>query len=56
LDDVKKTLGNPDADKTDKLDVLKIGKWLDPKRKEKIFHLQDTQNDSLRGDVSLQLV
>jgi hypothetical protein len=37
LDDVKKALGNPDTDKTDNLDVSKLGKWLNPKHKEKIF-------------------
>jgi hypothetical protein len=37
LDDVKKALGNSDTDKTDSLDVSKIGKWLDPKHKEKVF-------------------
>ncbi len=32
-------LGQPAAeDKVDRLDVSKIGKWLDPKHKEKIFH------------------
>ena len=30
-------LGAPDADKTDKLDVAKIGKWLDDKHKDKVF-------------------
>lgn len=36
-DDIIKLLGTPDADKTNNLDVSKIGKWLDPKYKEKIF-------------------
>ena len=30
-------LGQPAEDKVDRLDVSKIGKWLDPKHKEKIF-------------------
>lgn len=30
-------LGQPVADKIDRLDVSKVGKWLDPKHKEKIF-------------------
>src|SRR5438309_5117693 len=30
-------LGQPVADKTDRLDVAKLSKWLDPKHKEKIF-------------------
>src|SRR5437016_5210633 len=29
-------LGQPAADKTDRLDVSKVSKWLDPKLKEKI--------------------
>ena len=37
LDDAKKALGLPDTDKTDNLDVSQIGKWLDPKHKEKLF-------------------
>ena len=31
------SLGQPVSDKLDQLDVPKIGKWLDPKHKEKIF-------------------
>lgn len=30
-------LGQPVSDKLDRLDISKIGKWLDPKHKEKIF-------------------
>lgn len=30
-------LGQPVADKVDALDMSKVGKWLDPKHKEKIF-------------------
>lgn len=37
LDNAMKELGAPDTDKTDDLDVSQIGKWLDPKYKEKIF-------------------
>lgn len=37
LDQTLKALGPPDDDKIDKLDVSRIGKWLDPKHKEKIF-------------------
>jgi hypothetical protein len=35
--DAIRILGQPAADKTDKLDISKVGKWLDPKQKEKIF-------------------
>lgn len=37
-EDAIKILGPPAADKTDRLDVSKLAKWLDPKFKEKIFH------------------
>ena len=37
LDATVQALGAADADKTDKLDVSKIGKWLDEKHKEKMF-------------------
>ena len=30
-------LGQPVSDKLDSLDISKVGKWLDPKHKEKIF-------------------
>lgn len=30
-------LGQPETDKVDKLEVSKLGKWLDPKHKEKVF-------------------
>ena len=35
--DAVDSLGQPASDKVDRLDVSKIGKWLDPKHKEKIF-------------------
>ena len=35
--DALDSLGQPASDKVDRLDVSKIGKWLDPKHKEKIF-------------------
>lgn len=37
VDKTIKALGQPDADKVDKLDVSKIGKWLDAKHNEKVF-------------------
>ena len=37
-------LGQPVADKTDRLDVAKLSKWLDPKHKEKIFRQLSFQN------------
>src|SRR5437763_16926466 len=36
-EDCLKMLGQPAVDKTDRLDVSKVSKWLDPKRKEMIF-------------------
>jgi hypothetical protein len=37
-------LGQPVADKTDRLDVSKISKWLDPKHKEKVFRQLSFKN------------
>ncbi|HKO36674.1 MAG TPA: hypothetical protein VJV21_09360 [Pyrinomonadaceae bacterium] len=37
VDDALNILGPPDADEIGTLDVSKIGKWLDPKHKEKSF-------------------
>src|SRR2546430_12509752 len=37
-------LGPPVADKTDRLDVAKLSKWLDPKHKEKIFRQLSFRN------------
>src|SRR5688500_7647027 len=37
MDDAKESLGEPDTEKLDNLDVSKIHKWLDPKHKEKVF-------------------
>jgi len=37
-------LGQPAADKTDRLDVSKVSKWLDPKHKEKIFRQLSFKN------------
>ena len=36
-EDATRILGKPAADKTDRLDVSKMSKWLDPKHKERIF-------------------
>ena len=36
-EDALRILGKPAGDQTDRLDVSKISKWLDPKHKEKIF-------------------
>jgi len=36
-EDTARILGQPAADKVDRLDVTKISKWLAPKHKEKIF-------------------
>ena len=36
-EEASRILGPPVADKTDRLDVAKLSKWLDPKHKEKIF-------------------
>ncbi|HLL77034.1 MAG TPA: hypothetical protein VK421_17395 [Pyrinomonadaceae bacterium] len=42
-------LGQPDTDKTDKLDVSKIEKWLDKRHSEKIFRrLSYTKSEILR--------
>ena len=37
-------LGQPLTDKTDRLDVAKLSKWLDPKHKEKIFRQLSFKN------------
>ena len=37
-------LGQPVTDKTDRLDVAKLSKWLDPKHKEKIFRQLSFKN------------
>jgi len=37
-------LGQPVADKTDRLDVAKLSRWLDPKHKEKIFRQLSFRN------------
>jgi len=45
ITDAIKGLGPPDADRVDSLDVSKLGKWLDPKYKEKIFRKLVYKND-----------
>ena len=37
-------LGQPVTDKTDRLDLAKLSKWLDPKHKEKIFRQLSFKN------------
>src|SRR5213078_3522278 len=37
-------LGQPAVDQTDRLDVSKVSKWLDPKHKEKIFRQLSFKN------------
>jgi len=49
-EDSARILGQPAADKVDRLDVTKISKWLDPKHKEKIFRQLSFKNI---GDFSL---
>jgi hypothetical protein len=44
IDDAISALGQPDTDKTDSLDVSKIGKGLDAKHKEKIFRKLSYKN------------
>jgi len=43
-EDCLKMLGQPAVDKTDRLDVSKVSKWLDPKHKEKIFRQLSFKN------------
>ena len=43
-EDAARILGQPAADKVDRLDVTKISKWLDPKHKEKIFRQLSFKN------------
>ena len=43
-EDATRILGQPVADKTDRLDVAKLSKWLDPKHKEKIFRQLSFKN------------
>src|SRR5437016_11059411 len=43
-EDAMRILGQPAADKTDRLDVSKVSKWLDPKLKEKIFRQLSFKN------------
>lgn len=49
-EDANRILGRPIADKTDRLDVAKLYKWLDPKHKQKIFQQLSFKNV---GDFSL---
>jgi hypothetical protein len=46
-EEIIKSIGKPEKDKADKLEVSRIGKWLDAKHKEQIFR-QLTYNS--RGD------
>ena len=43
-EDAIRILGQPAGDKTDRLDLSKISKWLDPKHKEKIFRQLSFKN------------
>src|SRR5437588_7600556 len=43
-EDALRILGQPAGDKTDRLDVPKISKWMDPKHKEKIFRQLSFKN------------
>ena len=43
-EEAARILGPPIADKTDRLDVAKLSKWLDPKHKEKIFRQLSFKN------------
>ncbi len=43
-EDAIRILGHPAGDKTDRLDLSKISKWLDPKHKEKIFRQLSFKN------------
>src|SRR5207244_9658021 len=43
-EDAIRILGQPAVDKTDRLDASKVGKWLDPKHKEKIFRQLSFKN------------
>ena len=49
-EDTARILGQPAADKVDRLDVTKISKWLAPKHKEKVFRQLSFKNV---GDFSL---
>jgi len=48
-EDAIRILGQPVADKTDRIDASKLTKWLDPKHKEKIFRHLSFKNI---GDLS----
>ncbi len=53
LNDARNALGQAVADKTDSLDVSKLGKWLDAKHKEKIFRQLTYKNrDFTRIELS----
>ena len=43
-EDAMRILGQPAADKVDRLDASKVSKWLDPKHKEKIFRQLSFKN------------
>src|SRR5439155_14968766 len=49
-EDAIRILGQPAGDKTDRLDISKFSKWLDPRHKEKIFRQLSFKNV---GDFSL---
>ncbi|HYX28058.1 MAG TPA: hypothetical protein VE863_05790 [Pyrinomonadaceae bacterium] len=43
-EDATRILGQPASDQTDRLDVQKLGKWLDARQKEKIFRQLSFKN------------
>src|SRR3989442_6796655 len=49
-------LGQPAADKTDRLDVAKLSKWLDPKHKEKIFRQLSFKNVGDFSEIRLSFL
>src|SRR5438552_8594915 len=55
-EDCLKMLGQPAADKTDRLDASKVGKWLDPKHKEKIFRQLSFKNVGDFSQIQLSIL
>ena len=55
-EDAIRILGQPAGDKTDRLDLSKISKWLDPKHKEKIFRQLSFKNVGDFSQIQLSFI
>ena len=55
-EDAMRILGQPAADKVDRLDASKVSKWLDPKHKEKIFRQLSFKNVGDFSQIQLSIL